>query len=242
MSHYLDNHTFALECYQGPLDFLLYLIQKNEIEITDIPLQQIIEQFLENQEDCTCVDTGAEFIGITAYMLWLKSKVLLPKHLEQEGEEEESDPRFEILRHLIDYCRFKEVATKLSQREEEQKAYFSRGIAEVKPTAQPKGLGIEHLSLQDFATLFQEVLTRAAARTGEIHEEFFRVSDKLKFIRTSLKERRSIPFKELFTHQKPRVELIVTFLAILELMKLGETCVVKDKETDSIMIIPGSHE
>lgn len=239
------THTFALTNFEGTLDFLLHLVQKSEIDIYEVSLQQITAQYLlkfhahlaTTSNVDSNVDRGAEFIATAASLLWLKSKMLLPKHeqLPQSLEEEEIDPRFEIIHYLLDYCRFKDAAKELSQREEHQSAFYVRGTDN--PIEVKKHLGIEHLSLQDLALLFQQVVARCSVQSGLINEEEWLVGDKITLIRKLLCELKKIRFEILFSIDKCREELIVTFLAILELMKLGEAGVIKDMAADAIMIV-----
>ncbi len=104
-----DN--FSLDIFEGPLAFLLHLIQKSEINICDVPIQELTTQYLHKIKEIMTpsVDTGAEFIGTTALLLWMKSKMLLPKHEQPLFEEEDLDPSFEIIYKLLEYCHFKEV-------------------------------------------------------------------------------------------------------------------------------------
>lgn len=216
------SETFALENFEGPLDFLLHLVQKSEINIYDIPLHEITDQFLSRLKEWAhpSIDTGAEFIGLTTSLIWLKSKRLLPKH-EQEEDSEEEDLYFDIIHKLVDYCRFKEIAHSLREREENQWGYYPRGaVAPTGDIIQPS-LGIEHLSLNDMERLLQKALDKAATRTRVIKEEQWRVSDKIKVIKELLKDTPRVYLERLFTPDHPRVELIVTFLALLELMKEG---------------------
>jgi segregation and condensation protein A len=232
-----DQDTFSLENFSGPLSFLLHLIQKDELDIYDIPIHKITTQYLTRLKDLMIpsVDGGAEFIGTAAFLLWMKSKMLLPKHEQTTGEEEELDPSFEIIHQLLAYCKFKEAAKDLGTREHRQSCYHLRAVEEIPEVK--KGLGIEHLSIEDLASLFKDVLSRAPAEKGKIQEEEWRVGDKIKYIRNLFQKNDKVPFKELFTPEKSRGELIVTFLAVLELMKLGEGAVVRCDETEEIIII-----
>jgi segregation and condensation protein A len=234
----LSSDTFALGNFEGSLDFLLHLVQKNEIDIAEISLEQITHQYLKKLEEwlTPCVENGAEFIGITAHLLFLKSRMLLPRH-EQEGthSEDELDPRFEVIHQLLDYCRFKEAAKELAEREQKQGAYYLRGMDGLPDVK--KVLGLDHLSLEDLATLFQQVLAKSSVQKGLIHEEIWRVGDKIKFIRQLLKEHSTLGFEFLFSPDRSRPELIVTFLAILELMKLGELIVAKDNTTHQVVLL-----
>ncbi len=226
-----NTQSFSLDNFEGPLDFLLHLVQKNEIDIYEIPLKQITDQFLArltSEISPATVDQGAEFIQLAATLLLLKSRMLLPKHelQEQPLEDLDTDPRFEIIHHLVEYCRFKDVAKILAEREEHQGGFYSRGFDE---RGDPqKFLGIEHLSLNDLAELFQQILSKAKSHFEVIYEEQWLISDKLQLIRQLLKEFKSVAFAQLFSLELSRAELIVTFLAVLELMKSGELYVIKE--------------
>lgn len=231
----IERDSFVLDNFEGPLDFLLLLIQKDEIDICQIFLGHIIHQYT-NHEELPDLDRGAEFIGTFSNLLWLKSKTLLPLHELQEEDEglvvPEQDPQFEIIHHLVDYCRFKDAAKILSEQEERQNGIYARGIDSI-PEVKKK-LGIEHLSLDDFAQLFQQLMTKAACHTGTVHEEPWKVSDKIRFLRDMLENDAIVPFEILFSYSRSRIELIVTFLAILELIKLGEINVIRETQTGKI--------
>lgn len=230
-----ETYTVKLENFEGPLEFLLHLVQKDEIDIYDIRLQKVTDQFIEEMKSSD-IDSGAEFIGTLASLLLLKSKMLLPKHEQiSESEDEEVDPHFNIIHQLIDYCRFKNAGKDLVKMEYEQQAHFHRGISGDSSVKLP--LGIEHLSLDDLAFLFQDIVSKAEAQHGHLQEENFRVSDKIKMVRKFLHNMGQIPFEAIFQKGRSKEELIVTFLALLELMKLGEACVVKDSATQRTLII-----
>lgn len=228
--------TFSLEIFEGPLAFLLHLIQKSEIDICDVPIQELTAQYLHKIKEILTpsVDTGAEFIGAAAYLLWMKSKMLLPKHEVSESDGEELDPSFEIIYKLLEYCQFKEAGKNLSRLEHEQSAFHARGIHSLPEPR--KMLGIEHLSFEDLGLHFQRILARAPLQKRKIHEEAWRVSDKIGFLRDTLKLEAKIPIDRLFTGERPKIECIVTFLAILELMKIGEIIVGREAECDVIFI------
>jgi segregation and condensation protein A len=232
-----QTDTFLLNNFEGPLDLLWHLIQRHEIDIYEISLHQITRQFLEKFKEVNYLDKGAEFLGLISALIWFKSKTLLPQHeqLELLEEHEESDPNFEIIHQLVDYCRFKRLAKEFSDREHQQSAFYLRGVEndlEIK-----KNLGIQHLSLEDLASLFKEILAKTITQKKVIREETWRVSDKMTVIRETLKNFPSISFVYLFSSEKSREELIVTFLALLELMKMGELRVVQDQIRNNICII-----
>lgn len=225
---YATPEIFALENFEGPLEFLLHLIQKEEIDIYEVPIQKIMEQYVnkQNLHDAIDIDSGAEFIGIASLLLYLKSRMLLPKHEMPIDEMEDLDPRFDIIHKLIEYCRFKDLAKDLQYLEETQSSYFGRGIDG--PYVIKKNLGIEHLTLQDLSRLFKELMDRRKINQQVIHEEVWLVSDKIKYIKDTLKEFYEIKFYDLFNSECSKEELIVTFLSLLELMKLGIVNVIKD--------------
>jgi segregation and condensation protein A len=232
------TESFALENFEGPLDFLLHLVQKSEINIYDVSIHDLTEQFLSRLKEWAhpSIDTGAEFIGVAASLMWLKSKRLLPKHEQEEDLAEEEDVYFDIIHRLVDYCRFKEIAKTLKTREEQQWGYYPRGaIAPTGDIIQPS-LGIEHLKLEDLEKLLQKALDKAAKTTRVVKEEQWRVADKIKLIREMLKDTPRVFLDRLFTPDHSRVELIVTFLAMLELMKEGLVMVMwNDDKTKAIM-------
>jgi segregation and condensation protein A len=235
------NH-YALENFEGPLDFLLCLIQKEEIDIYEIPLQELIQQCLQKLTEWKerQIEIGAEFIGIMAYFVLLKSRMLLPQiddsHIDEELEE---DPRFEIIHHLIDYCRFKQASKELTRRQEQQSACFYRGLPEY---IYQKPLGIDDVSIEDLSLIFKEMMGKAKHPVQQIFEENWRVSDKINTIRLLLRENSIFPLHDLFSPQKSRIELIVIFLAILESMKLGLITVGRQAQTSTLVICAKKEE
>lgn len=229
------NDQFALANFEGPLDVLMCLIQKEEIEIYDVSIQELIQQFIHqlNQHEKE-LEKGAEFIGTAAYLIWLKSKTLLPCN-DQEIVEEDlvEDPHFEIIHHLLDYCRFKQAAKELALRQEKQQACYFRGIDNPE---WKKPLGIHHISLEELNLLFNEMISKASQVKSQIQEENWRVCDKIRIIRRLLQERSIFPFAELFSVDQSRLEMIVIFLAILELMKIGELAVGREDSSPRLWI------
>lgn len=229
----LNDDHFILDNFEGTLDFLICLIQKDEIEVCAIPILGIIQQFIcQMKGKAGAVDRGAEFIGSAAYLLWLKSKMLLPQEdAALEDEEGEEDPRFEIIHHLIDYCRFKEAAKELASRQDKQQACYFRGI---EAPEWKKPMGIDHVSLDELSSLFKEMMKKAAQNIGQIHEENWRVCDKIRAIREKLCIGSSFLLVELFSSKTARLEIIVIFLAILELMKIGEIFVGRREQSTEL--------
>jgi segregation and condensation protein A len=226
---------FTLENFEGPLDFLLHLIQKNEIDIYDISIHKITDQYLAKLKEYSesSVDQGADFIGTLATLLLLKSRMLLPKH-EGVGEEEE-DPHFHLIYQLIDYCRFKEAAKRLNLLEFNESAFYYRGIEVIEEKKKPQP-GAANLSLEDLAKAFQEAIKRHQPRLRSIQEEVYSVVEKKLFLQNLLKEKKELSFYSLFSEESSKEEWIVTFLAVLELMKQGEVVAIKDFKTQDIQL------
>jgi len=233
----VKNDSFALSNFEGTMEFLLCLIQKDEIEIYDVPIQELIQQFIQHLEDSeeNDLERGADFIGIAAHLVWLKSKMLLPQNERSELVEEElaEDPHFEIIHHLIDYCRFKQAAKELASRHEKQQACYFRGID---APEWKKPLGIDHVSLDELSILFKDMISKFTQITPQIQEENWRVSDKIRALRRLLQARCTFPFIELFSQMQTRPEMIVIFLAILELMKVGELAVGREQSSNTLLI------
>lgn len=244
MSPLSSSQLVSLDNFEGTLDLLLYLIQRSEIDIYDIPIRQITEQYwsylkeLESKD----VDSGSEFLSHTANLLLIKSRTLLPPREQSEEleEEKEEDPRFELLHQLVEYCQFKLIAQDFSQREDLAAHQFYRGCDQG-TWESPKPLGLKEVTLQDLAVLLDEALVRAARREGLVEEERWRVSDKLKELHRILKTQPSLHLRTLFDAGKSRNELIVTFLALLEMMKIGEILVGRREEDDELVLCrPGT--
>lgn len=230
------NDSFALENFEGPIDFLIYLIQREEINIYDVSIQVLLQQFIQrlNEWQEHHFDNGTEFIAMMAYLVWLKSKMLLPKEENLLPVEKIEDPHFEIIHHLIDYCRFKQAAKDLVKRQEQQSACFFRGVADTPEWKKP--LGIDHISLDELSSLFKELVKKASQTKPKIEGEDWRVADKIRDIRLLLEEEAPFHLALLFSLERSRLELIVTFLAILELMKTGEMTIGKERETQTLFI------
>lgn len=232
------QHAFSLSNFEGPIDFLVHLIHREELNIYDISLSEITAQFLSKLEEWheKSIEFGAEFIGTASYLLWLKSKTLLPS---TESEEESSlnpddDPHFDIIHHLLDYCRFKQAAKELSKRQDQQSDFFFRGFQD--PSEPKKPLGINHISLDELSSLFKEMMLRAPQTLPCIYEETWRVSDKIRMVRQLLQNETQFNLDRLFMPQSPRLEWIVTFLALLELMKIGELGVGREVKSEMIVV------
>jgi segregation and condensation protein A len=230
----IELPTVSLEKFEGTVDLLWHLIQNNEVDIYEVPIHRIIVYYLDSIEEFD-LDSGAEFIAIVASLIWLKSKLLLPKHEQVTNENEQETAIGFGQSNQVEYSHFKEIAKHLIVREEKQKSHFVRGWNGLEESSS-KNLGIEHVSLEELASLFQQVVAKASVSKGQILEETLKVGDKIDFLREIIKERDKIEFYSLFSPHLSREELIVIFLALLELMKLGELRVIKETATGCIFV------
>lgn len=228
----MKKHEFYLKFpeFVGPIELLLSLIQEKEIDAEGISMLSVLEQYrTQGYED---ISFGAEFILSASSLLLLKSRCLLPDDEELEEEQGASKNKQEAIKALIEYIKFKKAGEALSVKDKQLSFLFTRGA--IAHQERPKPLGLEHLSLEDLSALFGDLMKKKAGDTKVIFEEEWRVSDKIMFIKQGLSKNRTMPFHILFLETQSKQEWIVTFLAILELMKNG--VIVAKKEEELIFI------
>ncbi|MGB2705800.1 MAG: segregation/condensation protein A [Candidatus Omnitrophota bacterium] len=220
------TYKVQLPVFEGPLDLLLYLIKKDEINIYDIPIAKITDQYVEHLEVMKLLDLeiAGEFILMAATLMHIKSKMMLPAEDKEEEAPEEVDPREELVRRLLEYKRFKEVATDLKDMRARQRDSFTRlPGAEVLPGGEESNF---EASLFDLITAFSKVLKEIPRDAfHEVIRDEFTVSDKIHEILHILVEKQKMFFNELFKNTRSRGEVVSVFLALLELVKLREIIV-----------------
>ncbi len=221
------DYKVSLEIFEGPLDLLLYLIKKDEVDIYDISLERVTTQYLDYIETFKLlnIDLASEFISMAANLMYIKSRTLLPKR-EQPPEEdaEEDDPRWELIRQLIEYKKFKDAAGFLHRREVEQEKIFAHtALNDLKPEDEAP-LPLAEASIFDLIRAFQNVLKRfdEARDFGDIVDDRYTVSDKIEYLMTEIEPGQSISLQSVFSKASSKVEVIVIFLALLELMKMNQ--------------------
>lgn len=216
-------YSVKLDMFEGPLDLLLHLIRKNEVDIYDIPISTITEQYLEYIEVLKTLNlsVAGEFILMASTLVHIKSKMLLPLPEEPDEEDEGIDPRDELVYRLLEYQRYKEASGELSERKILGRDVFARGDdLPVDDMSDIEGALVE-LSIFDLIEALQQVIKSIPKDyTIDLEHEQFRVADKINFIMETLTERGSETFTALFPLGGTKGEVIVTFLAILELCKL----------------------
>lgn len=209
-----------LEIFEGPLDLLLHLIKKNEVSITDIPIATITEQYLATLElmQNLSLDVAGEFLVMAATLIHIKSRMLLPPSEDTEEEEEGADPRAELVRRLIEYQRFKDVAAQLEQREILTRDVFARSAPPVEEAAFP---GFREVSVFELLSALRRVLERLPKdNVHEVTLDKITVREKMTLLLDTLRAQGQVLFETLFSEAQSRLEVIVTFLAMLELVKV----------------------
>ena len=233
------EYKVRLEIFEGPLDLLLYLIKRDEIDIYQISLERLTRQYLEYLQAFKelNIDIAGEFIVMAANLIYMKSRSLLPVDQQPPDEEtEEDDPRWDLIRQLIEYKKFKEAAGQLQLRALEQERIFAReGTAAVAATGP---LRLEEVGIFQLISAFQTVLKRLETRRDvqEIFGEHFSVSDKIEVILQRVAGETNVRFSDLFGEIVARVEIVVTFLALLELIRLKQVRAIQDNPFDEIEI------
>lgn len=237
-----------LEVFEGPLDLLLHLIDKNKIDIYDIPIVTVTDQYLEyvngmEREDLNIV---SEFLVMAATLIDIKSKMLLPKQVNEDGEEE--DPRDELVNKLLEYKMYKYMSLELRDRELDAGRYLYK-----RPTVPDEVLKYEapidldamlgDVTLLKLNEIFKAVMKRQEdkvdpirSRFGNIEKEEVSLTDKIDYVRKYAKEHRRFSFKQLLLKQSSRMHVIVSFLAVLEMMKTGEIIISQENIFDDILI------
>jgi segregation and condensation protein A len=221
-----SDYKVRLEIFEGPLDLLLYLIKRDEIDIYDISLERITRQYLEYLQAFKelNIDVAGEFVVMAANLIYLKSRSLLPADQQPPEEDvDEDDPRWDLIRQLIEYKKFKEAAQQLQERALQQERMFVRSVtAPALLDEAPLRLG--EVGIFQLINAFQTVLKRVEAREDlqEIFGENFTVSDKIETILRRMASGSRLRFTELFSGAVSRVEIVVTFLALLELIRLKQ--------------------
>ncbi len=239
----------SIDAFEGPLDLLLHLITKEEIDIYDIPIVKITSQYMAylNQMPEMDLEVTTEFLVMAASLLEIKSKMLLPEHQDEMAlyEYAESDPRRELVRRLVEYKIFKDAALKLREKEGTLDEVAFKEQEEL--TAYTKKFSVEELNQNLEEVLLQEAMQRLIGKMArfdenrknffkEIKRDLFTVEEKIDLINDKLLHSNYFTFEDLFHERLVKEEVVVTFLAVLELLKLKVISITQDKTFDTIHI------
>ena len=226
-----DNYKVKLDIFEGPLDLLLYLIKKDEVDVLDVNIERVARQYIAYLDTFKMlnIDLAGEFIVMAANLMYLKSRTLIPKPVQPPEEEgDEDDPRWELIRQLIEYKKFKDAAGFLSRRQMMMEHVYP-ATPEVPDLKKDDVGGFPELGIFDLIRAFQKVLNRFRQEDlKEIADDRFTVSDKIEYLLNHVAPGTSMPFLQLFAAATSRDEVIVTFVAMLELMKMRQFRVTQD--------------
>jgi len=233
----LDLYRIELESFQGPLDLLLHLIKKNELDIYDIPVAEISKQYLSYLEVMRelNLDVASEFLVMASTLIHLKSRMLLPPE-EEEEEEEGEDPREELVRRLLEYQKYRKAAEELGSRPALGRDVFARPEDEVTSPGEDTYIEATMFQLMD---ALQRVITEAEKRKPhEITRDAYSIEEGIGHIESLIAEKGSIRFGDLFAGQESRRQIVTIFLGVLDLIKRGRISAVQEDQYAPLRIIP----
>lgn len=230
----------SLPVFEGPLDLLLFLIKRDEVDIYDIEIGRITDQYLAYLEAMQEMDleVAGEFLVVAATLIYLKSRSLLPVDQQMpEEEEDQEDPRWELIRQLVEYKKFKDAAYTLELKGADQGKVFRR---DSDPSfKKPVAPGVGNVDVMDLIAAFQKILDRIKEqeRFREVVEDRFTVGDRIQMIKDRIFREKKIQFLSLFNELTSRAEIVVTFLAVLELIRLKKLRAVQTNPFEDIEIV-----
>jgi len=234
-----EEYKVQLDVFEGPLDLLLYLIRKDEVEITDIPIVTITTQYMEYLDLMRMLDLdiAGEFIVMAATLMMIKSRMLLPvDERTTEEDEDEEDPRWDLVRQLVEYKKFKDAALHLHIMEVDREHIYDREGANIH-LEKDADKTLQDVSIFDLISAFNEALQNVPEESlTEIFAEEFTVAQKIDDVIKRLKEGPRVSISELFSQMKSRSEVVCTFLAVLELIKLKHIAILQADVFGEIII------
>ena len=227
------EYKVRLDQFEGPLDLLLYLIKKQEINIYDIPIARITQQYLQyiGMLEFLNLELAGEFLVMAATLMRIKARLLLP--VRDEDQDEEEDPRRQLVQQLLEYQRFKAAATKLDAMRYQRQLLFVRPDQEIDGDESEAEFSY---SLFDLITAFKGVLERAKARYLDVRADETSIEEKIELLKKRLADQDVIAFEDLFELESGVEDLIATFLAVLEILRLRFAQVKQSKPFGQIWI------
>jgi len=240
--------NIKLQVFEGPLDLLLHLIEKNKVDIYDIPIASITEQYLEYiklmQKDD--LNVASEFLVMAATLLEIKSKMLLPAEVNEEGEEE--DPRAELVEKLIEYKMYKYMSLELKDRQFDANRMIFKSASlpqEINDYNEPIDYDklVGDMTLVKLNQIFKSIMKRQIDKVDPIRSQFGKIEkdevnleEKTEYVENFIRFHKSFSFRDLLKKQKSKMDTVVTFLIVLEMIKTGKILIVQDDLFDDIMI------
>ncbi|HMO05144.1 MAG TPA: segregation/condensation protein A [Kiritimatiellia bacterium] len=234
-----DPYKVELDVFEGPLDLLLYLIKQDEVDIYDIPIERITNQYMQYLDVMKMLDLNiaGEFIVMAATLMMIKSRMLLPVEERPEMEDEE-DPRWDLVRQLVEYKKFKDAANHLGDLEARQENMFARSGEGIQLGPEPD-IALEDVSIFDLISAFNEALRKAPREElKEIFAEKFTVAEKIDVIVGIMRSKGRASLSRLLAGMTHRYEMVCTFLAILELIRLKQIRARQSDHFGDIDLVP----
>ncbi len=238
----MAEYKVQFEVFEGPLDLLLYLIRKEEVDIYEVNLTTLATQFIAHIDLMREFDLeiAGEFLVMASTLMYIKSRELLPvdQQVLVEGEDEGEDPRWELIRQLVEYKKFKDAAAQLQVREAAQENIFPRLPGKIEFVAETPAIpsGVSIFELLNAVNVVLQRLAKVESASREIYEDKWTVSEKIEHVLAVLNSRPSVRFDELFENASSRTEVICTFLALLELIRLKQLACTQPEPFDEIEI------
>jgi segregation and condensation protein A len=238
----MAEYKVKFEVFEGPLDLLLYLIKKEEVDIYEVNLTALATQFIQHIETMRMLDleVAGEFLVMAATLMYIKSRELLPvdQQVETEGEDDGEDPRWELIRQLVEYKKFKDAAAQLQRLEARQENVFPRlpGKIEFETASAPAKPDVSIFDLLNAVNAVLQRINQKEASSREIFEDKWTVSEKIEHVMKMISERPRLKFSELFADAMSRTEVVVTFLALLELIRLKQLVCIQPETFGEIEI------
>jgi segregation and condensation protein A len=234
------SYKIKLEAFEGPLDLLLFLIRKNEVDIYDIPIALITQQYLEYLEIIQSLDLEAasDFILIAATLMRIKSQLLLPKPDVEKDEEDVIDPRQELIERLLEYKRFKDVAVDLAEKEKLALQQYPRGSFRIDNNGfDEEFLTSAEVTLFDLVAAFKKLFDQNKyVPIHRVQEINVTLEERIAYVEERLRRADKLKFSELFQESDTKIVLIVTFIALLELIKQGIVQVTQSQPFDELIL------
>lgn len=236
--------SIKLDIFEGPLDLLLHLIKKAEVDIYDIPISDITEQYIAylKQMEELDLELASEFLVMAATLLEIKSRMLLPRKKSEDEIAADEDPRKELVEKLVEYKKYKEFAETLKVIEGGNKVFFKEPEI-IDDLEENEEVFFKNITLENLMTAFKKVVDNYESRfnkRAEIPENIdydeYRIEDKIEFIKETVREKRSVYFSSIFENANSKMEIVVTFLALLELIKLRMILAVQYENFGDILL------
>ena len=231
--------NIRLENFEGPLDLLLYFIKRDKIDIYDIPITEITNEYIQVIDEAKKLDVSVagEFLFMASMLLRIKTQMLLPRQIDEEGLDID-DPRIDLVAQLIEYKKFRDLAHKLKNLHEDNKDSFFRSSAKIVYDQSPEVSDfLKEVSLFDISKIFKDAIDNAPTQDSfKIYKEIVSLTDQKKFIMESFEGNEVVSLKKIVKKLETKIEIIVTFLALLEMIKQSEILCTQKKIFQDIEI------